>query len=305
MNLTLRQLRYFLALAEHRHFGRAAEACAVSQPALSVQIRELEAALGAPLAERGRREVVLTAAGREVAARAARVLAEVREIEQAARWTRGLTGRLSLGVIPTVAPYLLPAALPLLRARNLELDLGVREAQTSALVAEVRDGRLDAAVIAVPSGEEGLAEAVLFEDRFLLASPAGHPPPGALRPEDLKPERLLLLDEGHCLTDQALAACRLDRDRDRDRTRMDLRASSLSTLARLAAEGFGYTLLPEIAVAAEQAAAPGLAATRFAQPEPKRTIGLVRREISAGDGWFAELAEILKRAAEALARPAA
>ncbi len=299
MNVTLRQLRYFLALAEHRHFGRAAEACAVSQPALSVQIRELEETLGAPLAERGRREVVLTAAGREVAARAARVLAEVREIEQAARWSRGLSGRLSLGVIPTVAPYLLPAALPLLRARNLELDLGVREAQTSALVAEVRDGRLDAAVIALPSGEDGLAEAPLFEDRFLLASPAGRPAPEALRPEDLQPERLLLLDEGHCLTDQALAACRLDRDR----TRMDLRASSLSTLARLAAEGFGYTLLPEIAVAAEQAAAPGLAVRRFAEPQPGRTVGLVRRAISADDGWFAELAEILARAAAALARP--
>lgn len=299
MTVTLRQLRYFLALAEHRHFGRAAEACAVSQPALSVQIRELEEALGAPLAERGRREVVLTAAGREVAARAARVLTEVREIEQAARWSRGLSGRLSLGVIPTVAPYLLPAALPLLRARNLELDLGVREAQTSALVAEMRDGRLDAAVIAVPSGEEGLTEVALFEDRFLLAAPAGRPPPGALRPEDLQPERLLLLDEGHCLTDQALAACRLDRDR----TRMDLRASSLSTLARLAAEGFGYTLLPEIAAMAEQAAAPGLALTRFAAPEPRRTIGLARREISADDGWFAELAEILTRAAGALARP--
>lgn len=299
MSITLRQLRYLQALAEHRHFGRAAEACHVSQPALSVQIRELEATLGAALCERGRGEVTLTALGREIAARAERVLAEVREIEQTARWSGGLAGRLSLGVIPTVAPYLLPAALPLLRARDLELDLGVREAQTAALLAEVRDGRLDAAVVALPSGDPGLAERVLFRDAFLLAARAGLAAP-APRPEDLAPERLLLLEEGHCLADQTLEACRLDRAR----TRMDLRASSLSTLARLAAEGFGYTLLPEIAMAAEQAAAPGLEVRRFAAPEPSRLIGLVRRRITPEVGWFDELAEILVRAWEALDRPA-
>lgn len=291
MTLTLRQLRYFAALARHRHFGRAAEACHVSQPALSVQIRELEAALGVALAERGGREVVLTSAGRELARRAARVLAEVAEIEQGARWTRGLGGRLSLGVIPTVAPYLLPAALPLLRARNIALDLGVREATTAVLLEEVGDGRLDAAVVALPAGGEGLVAEPLFEDRFLLALPEGREL-AALRPEDLAPERLLLLDEGHCLADQALEVCGLDRGG----ARVDLRASSLSTLARLVAGGFGVTLLPEMAAPTELAAAPGLAVRRFAEPEPLRRIGLVRRAISVDDGWFAELADLLREA---------
>ena len=149
MAITLKQLRYLAALADEGHFGRAAAAVNVSQPALSVQIRELEAALGTPLVERGGREVVITPTGREIVRRARRILDEVREIEQVARWDRGLAGRLRIGVIPTVAPYLLPHALPLLRARHLALDLGVREAQTERLVEEVRQGALDAAVIAL------------------------------------------------------------------------------------------------------------------------------------------------------------
>lgn len=306
MTVTLRQLRYFAALARHGHFGRAAEDCHVTQPALSVQIKELEAALGVALAERGGGRVVLTSAGRELARRAERVLAEVAEIEQAARWTRGLGGRLSLGVIPTVAPYLLPAALPLLRARNISLDLGVREAVTAVLVDELADGRLDAAVTALPTGAEGLIETPLFDDRFLLAAPEGRSLDGLgaedlrpqdLRPEDLRPERLLLLDEGHCLADQALSVCGLQRGA----ARLDLRASSLGTLARLVAGGFGVTLLPELAARAEAAAAPGLTLRRFAEPQPARTVGLVRRALSVDDGWFADLAELLREAHAGLA----
>ena len=296
MTVTLRQLRYFAALARHGHFGRAAEDCHVTQPALSVQIKELEAALGVALAERGGGRVVLTSAGRELAQRAERVLAEVAEIEQAARWTRGLGGRLSLGVIPTVAPYLLPAALPLLRARNISLDLGVREAVTAVLLDELADGRLDAAVTALPTGAEGLIETPLFDDRFLLAAPEGRSLDGLgavdLRPEDLRPERLLLLDEGHCLADQALSVCGLQRGA----ARLDLRASSLGTLARLVAGGFGVTLLPELAARTEAAAAPGLTLRRFAEPQPARSVGLVRRALSVDDGWFADLAELLREA---------
>ncbi len=303
MTVTLRQLRYFHALAEHRHFGRAAAACHVSQPALSVQIRELEGALGVALAERGRGEVTLTAAGREIARRAARALDEVREMEQAARWSRGLAGRLSLGVIPTVAPYLLPAALPLMKARDISLDLGVREAQTARLVEELKSGRLDAAVAALPLGDPALVETPLFEDRFLLAgSRARVAELGARarrpRPTALRPDQLLLLDEGHCLADQALEVCALDRSRT-----ADLGASSLATLSRLAAAGFGMTFLPEIAAPSEIASAPGLAVTRFADPEPRRVIGLARRAGTADDGWFAELAELLKEAAGRLPRP--
>ena len=257
MHLTLKQLKYLTALADEAHFGRAASAANVSQPALSVQIRELEAALGARLVERGGREVVITPTGREIVRRARRILEEVREIEQVARWHHGLGGRLRIGVIPTVAPYLLPAALPMLRARNLSLDLGVREAQTERLIEEVRQGALDAAVIALPANLPDLVAAPLFDDRFLLAGS-----PGAVRgargagrgarPEDMEPGQLLLLDDGHCLADQALAACAVDRGR----ARMDLRAASLTTLCRLVSEGFGLTLLPELAVRAECAAAP-------------------------------------------------
>jgi LysR family hydrogen peroxide-inducible transcriptional activator len=300
MSFTLRQLRYLVALAEQAHFGRAAEAVNVSQPALSVQIRDLEAVLGVRLVERGGREVVITPTGREVVRRARAILGEAAEIEQVARWSRGLAGRLRLGVIPTVAPYLLPSALPMLRARDLSLDLGVREAQTDRLLEEVRQGALDAAVVALPAAMPDLVAAPLFEDRFLLAGSATRiaafgTGPGAPHPEDMEPGQLLLLDDGHCLTEQALAACAVERAQ----TRMDLRAASLTTLCRLVSEGFGLTLLPELAARAERAAAPGLVVVRFAEPEPRRTIGLVRRSLSVDDGWFGELAGILAAAAAA------
>jgi LysR family hydrogen peroxide-inducible transcriptional activator len=296
MPFTLKQLRSLVALAEEAHFGRAAAVVSISQPALSVQIRELEAALGASLVERGRREIVVTPTGREVVRRARRILAEVGAIEQVARWDRGLAGRLRIGVIPTVAPYLLPAALPLLRARNLMLDLGVREAQTDVLLDEMRQGALDAAVVALPAGPADLIAAPLFEDRFLLAGSAERLAAlgagAALHPEDMEAGQLLLLDDGHCLTGQALAACAIDPGQ----TRMDLRAASLTTLCRLVSEGFGLTLLPELAARAECAAAPALRLARFAAPEPSRTVGLVRRTLSVDDGWFGELASILRQA---------
>lgn len=295
MDITLRQLKYLISLEEEGHFGRAAAAVNISQPALSVQIRDLEATLGVQLVERQARALVVTPAGREVVWRARRILGELREIEQAARWRRGLGGRLRLGIIPTVAPYLLPVALPLLRSRDLGLDLGVREGQTQALIDELRAGALDAAVIALPAGVADLVERPLFHDRFLLAGSerqiaglgAGSP-----RPEQMQSERLLLLEDGHCLTDQALAACALGRDG----ARLDMRAASLSTLCRLVEDGFGLTFVPELALRAEMAAAPRLALRRFAGPEPLRTIGLARRRQSVDDGWFGELAELLARA---------
>jgi LysR family hydrogen peroxide-inducible transcriptional activator len=197
-------------------------------------------------------------------------------------------------VIPTVAPYLLPLALPEFRARNIALDLGVREAQTGRLLEEVRSGGLDAAVVALPVDAPDLVAEPMFEDRFLLAGTPGRLAAlgavgAALSPKAMKPGQLLLLDDGHCLADQAIAACGVDRDR----TPIDLRAASLTTLCRLVSEGFGVTLLPELAALAERAAAPGLALARFAAPEPRRTIGLVRRKLSVDDGWFGELGHIL------------
>ena len=193
-----------------------------------------------------------------------------------------------------------------LRARDLSLDLGVREALTDRLIAEVREGALDAAVVALPLDDPDLVAAPLFEDRFLLAGSAARlaalgAPDAALHPEDMEPGQLLLLDDGHCLTDQALAACAMDRAR----AHVDLRAASLTTLCRLVSEGFGLTLLPALAAPSECAAAPDLRLARFADPEPKRTICLVRRQLSVDDGWFGELGSILTDAAATVHAPPA
>lgn len=301
MNITLRQLDYFLALARTRHFGRAAAACHVTQPALSTQIREMEARLGTPLVERAGRGVILTPAGEAVREAAAAIRAELERLEAAVARRVGLDGRLRLGVIPTVAPYLLPVALPILRAGRRQLDLRVREAQTAELLAALADGRLDAAVMALPAGPKGLAERPLCRDRFLLAGSSAElqalcPDGRAPAPATLDPARLLLLDEGHCLADQALEVCGLDRAG----RATDLGAASLATLARLAAEGFGLTLLPEMARRAETAAAPGLATRPFRAPEPGRLVGLVGRPAARGAPWFEELAALLARATAAL-----
>ena len=295
MAFTLKQLTYFAALAEERNFGRAAERVNVTQPALSMQIRELEASLGAPLVERRPREVRLTPAGRMVLERARRILSEAQDLDALARRQR-LGGQLNLGVIPTVAPYLLPALLLRLRETPLAPGLRLREAQTAALMEGLEEGRLDAVVIASPPPLPGLIATDLFEDRFLLAgTPARLTALGAgmasLRPATLDPEHLLLLDEGHCLADQALEVCGLDR---RPR-RIDLGAASLATLCGLVAGGFGLTFLPEIALRTEAAAAPGMALARFAAPAPARRLALVHRA-TATDGWPAPLAEALRAA---------
>ena len=303
MAVTLRQLGYFLALAEELNFGRAAQRVHISQPALSMQIKELEATLDAPLVERRPRDVRLTPAGREVLERARRILAETHELEASAR-LRGLSRRLNLGVIPTVAPYLLPVALTRLRATDITRDVRVREAQTAELLDELDEGRLDAIVIADPAPRGELVALPLFSDRFLLAGSEGRlaalgrrkAGDEVLRPVALDPEQLLLLDEGHCLSDQALEVCGLDRRR----TRIDLGASSLTTLCGLVAEGFGLTFLPEIACRTESAAAPSMALMRFSRPEPARRITLVRRAATAGEAWFSELAEVLAGAGKEL-----
>ena len=299
MPVTLRHLAYFTALAAEKSFARAAERVHVSQPALSMQIRDLEAALGVVLVERNPRDLRLTPAGREVLLRAARVLAEVRDLEALGR-SAGQVGRVQIGVIPTVAPYLLPPVLTRLRAADISRDLRVREAQTGTLLDDLYNGTLDAVVMATPIARDDLVVRPLFTDRFVLAgSKAGLarlPNPDALRPVALDPDQLLLLDEGHCLADQALEVCGLTRRQ----TRIDLGASSLSTLVGLVAEGFGLTFLPEIALATETAAAPRMAVQRFATPEPSRVIALVRRASSPGAQWFDEMANVLTAASHDL-----
>src|SRR6056297_1862996 len=284
MNITLRQLTYFKALSEQRNFGRAAEAVNISQPALSVQIREMEAALGAKLVERRARDVVLTPFGRRILDHACRVLDEMQGLAEAARWQGGLAGRLSLGIIPTIAPYILPGVLEALRSRDISLDVQVREARTEQLIAEVQSGQLDAAIMALP----------VFKDRFLLAGSAARLAAlgqgvEALRPMSLTQSPLLLLEDGHCLTDQALEVC----GRGRGHAQIDMGASSLGTLSRLVAAGFGLTLMPELAAATESRAAPGMELRRFAPPEPYREIALVRRASTEDASWFGELADLL------------
>lgn len=300
MKITLRQLHYFRALAETRSFGRAAALVNVSQPAMSMQIKELEAILGTALIERSPRDLRLTRAGRSVLDRANRILSEAMELEADARHARGL-GELNIGMIPTVAPYLLPGTLAALRAADITRDLRLREAQTAALLDGLQGGLLDAVVLADPPSAPNLIAQPLFTDRFVLAGSAARlgalgASPEVLRPVGLPPEHLLLLDEGHCLADQALEVCALDRRQ----TRLDLGASSLSTLCGLVAQGFGLTFLPEIALATETRGMPALALRRFDAPEPARQITLVRRAGSSQVGWFDELANHIEQAAQAL-----
>lgn len=301
MAVTFRQLTYFKALAEQQNFGRAAETVHVSQPALSAQIRELELTLGAPLIERQPRRALLTPFGRRMLVHAEAILSGVAQMEEEARWREGLAGRLSLGIIPTVAPYILPGALAALRARDLSLDVQVSEGKTHRLLGELASGRIDAALMALPAEGQGLVAAPLFEDRFLLAGTAARlaslgERSEALRPTEIEPGQLLLLEDGHCLTDQALEVC----GRGRGHAQINMGASSLSTLSRLVAAGFGLTLLPEIALSVERMAAPGLSVMRFATPEPARQIGLVRRSGSRDDGWFETLAGVLAEAGDGI-----
>lgn len=301
MSLTIRQLRYFQAVAQAGQIARAAAAVHISQPALSVQIKEMETHLGLKLFERQPRKVILTPAGHDILVHANRVLDEITALENTARAASGLDGRLSLGVIPTIAPYLLPEALPLLRAENLGLELRVREAQTQLLLDDLAHGRLDAAIMALPSGAPGLVEIELFEDRFLLAGSSARiakmqADQAIPVPELIAPHQLLLLDEGHCLADQALAACALDRGA----TQVDLGASSLSTLCGLVAGGFGLTFLPELALRRELNSLTGISVTRFQGDQPSRRVGLVYRETSSGQTWMEVLARLLQQAGQNL-----
>ncbi|MBF9059521.1 LysR family transcriptional regulator [Rhodobacterales bacterium HKCCSP123] len=295
-NVTLKQLRYVDALARHGHFGRAAEACAVTQPALSMQIRELEASLGARLFERGARQVRLTGLGEEIAARARDILRAVDELEDLARTRRdGPGGRLRLGVIPTIAPYLLPRMIGDLAARYPGVDLQVRETQTERLIAELLEGRLDTAVVALPVSEPALQEVALFSEGFVLVRPASEAGAPVPAPEVLPDMQLLLLEEGHCFRDQALAVCGLRAASPR----AGLDGSSLSTLVQMVGAGIGVTLIPEMAVGVETRGAP-VAIQRFEAGRPVRTVGMIWRRSSPLAPDLLELAEVVRQSAEAI-----
>ncbi len=295
--ITLRQLRYFAAVARHRHFGRAAEECAVSQPALSVQIQEMEALLGLTLLERTRGRIELTAAGVEIERRARAILTEARDLMDYAQH-RGslLTGRLRLGVIPSIAPYLLPAALPALQARFPALDLQLRETTTRPLLEELGEGRLDVVLLSLPVEPPGFESIRLFDDAFVLATPRDDHQPALTSPSPLSRldvRNLLLLEEGHCLREQALTYCKaISPD-----LRNQFGASSLATIIQMVANGYGATLLPEIAIASELRNDERIRLVRFAAPEPTRTVGLAWRRTSPRKADFVELGRVVTQAA--------
>jgi len=288
---SLKQLRYFEAVARFNHFGRAAEHCSVSQPALSMQIQELEKNLGLQLVERRSKGVRLTVEGKEMALRASRILAEVRDLTDFARQRAGLlSGALHLGVIPSVAPYVLPPLLPVLREQHPGLDLHIRETQTQVLLQQLLDGTLDLLLLALPVNHPEIKTIRLFEDRFLLALPRAHRTQGRVRAtaDLIKGDRLLLLEEGHCLRDQALTFCQL-RQVDSINT---FGASSLSTIVQMVANGLGLTLLPEISVDLEIRHAD-IRVMRFAEPEPSRTLGLAWRSTCSRKRDFAEVGRLI------------
>jgi LysR family hydrogen peroxide-inducible transcriptional activator len=296
INVTLRQLRYFDALARHSHFGRAAESCAISQPALSMQIKEMEEALGGVLLERNARQVALTTFGEEIAQRVRDILRSVDELGDFARASRDLlAGRLRVGMIPTIAPYLLPKIIGNLKRLHPELDIHVREALTAKLIEELAEGRLDTAIVALPVSEPSLTEVALFAENFLLVRPGedeGKPVPSI---EKLRDMRLLLLEEGHCFRDQALSFCKVESSLPQEM----LDASSLSTLVQMVSAGIGVTLIPEMAVAVETRSAP-VSVARLKNPHPSRTVGIVWRKTSPLARQLLQISEVVALSANAL-----
>ena len=307
MPVTLRQLRYFRAVVEHGSFSRAAERVHVSQPALSLQIRELEAAVGASLFERESRGVFLTPFGREVHEQTLRILDETLLLETMGKRFEAGPFRVSVGIVSTLAPYLLAGLLERLRSPPPRVEVDVLEAPSKELVSGVLAGRLDAAIVSLPLGMLELAEQELFEDRLLLAGRAERlaafrvlgdgPRPEDPAQSDLGP--LLALGEDHCLGEQVLGACSMWRPQEVHRG-----AGSLATLSRLAASGAGLTLLPESAALCERAASPDLRFLRFVSPEPSRRIGLAHRVASRGHRWIDLLAEAAASVGRALTQEA-
>jgi LysR family hydrogen peroxide-inducible transcriptional activator len=296
--VTLRQLRYLSALAKHGHFGRAAEACAVTQPALSMQIRDLEQTLGVAVVERRPGEVMLTDVGREIARRGEEVLTASRDLVDFARHRTGLlTGRLTLGAIPSLAPYLLPRILPLLQSRFPELRLELRETQTRQLIEDIKSGALDVAMLALPVAEPDIDTIRLFEDLFLLAVPANDPRKVNARvaAEDIDQSRLILLEDGHCLRDQALAFCGAAATASSASRGVGtvFGASSLNTVIQMVAGGYGVTLIPQIAADVERRD-ERVKFLRLENPQPGRSIGLAFRRTSPRKADFAALGEMVK-----------
>jgi LysR family hydrogen peroxide-inducible transcriptional activator len=278
--MTLRELRYLVALADRKHFGRAADECCVSQPTLSTQIKKLEGYLGVTLIERNARAFAFTPIGEGIAAQARRVVRQVDDLIATARTASGpLVGPLRLGVIPTLAPYFLPWLVPLVKGRYQRLQLVVHEDLTQHLVERLRNYEIDAALLALPLDGEDFEELPLFDEPFWLACPPGHSLADleTVTQADLRGVPLLLLADGHCLRGQALAACGRFGDDDVDEVIDDFRAVSLETICQLVASGFGCTLLPALAALPPQRPEPSFVIRPLHSPNDSRRVGLVWR----------------------------
>jgi LysR family transcriptional regulator, hydrogen peroxide-inducible genes activator len=300
--VNLRDLQYLVAIADHRHFGRAAEACFVSQPTLSTQIKKLESELGVPLVERSPRNILLTAAGERVVAKARALLDHADDIVAIARQAQDPeSGELRLGLFPTLAPYLLPHVVPVLHERFPRLELLLVEEKTEELLRQLRDGHLDAAVLALPVPEGPLHAEPLFTEDFVLAAPVGHPLAAADGPVPasvLGEHPVLLLEEGHCMRDQALSVCRLAGASERD----GFRATSLETLRQMVTAGVGVTLLPTLATLPPVPPSPHVRLRPFAEPVPRRELGMLWRAASVRSDLLRSVAAVVRaRGVEVLA----
>ena len=292
--MNLRDLRYLVAVADHQHFGRAAKACFVSQPTLSMQIKKLETELGVALVERSPRRIMLTQAGERVVERARIVLREADTIVDIAQQAKEPeSGTLRIGLFPTLGPYLLPHVVPQVHARFPHLELLLVEEKTEEILARLRNGELDVGILARPVHDDQLHEEPLFDEDFVLAVPADHPLAGTSGPAAtsvISGERLLLLDEGHCLRDQALAVCELSGASERN----GFRATSLETLRQMVAAGVGVTLLPELAVRPPVPPSDDVRLIRFAEPVPRREIAMYWRQTSAQREFLPQLAALFR-----------
>jgi len=291
--MNFRALQYFVKLAELKHFSNAANACFVSQPTLSTQIRKLEEELGVSLVERAPRHVMLTPIGEDIAHRAKHVLRDIEHIKDVARRSKDPeTGTIKLGIFPTLAPYLLPHVIPGIRERYPDLRLQLAEEKTEDILHMLDQGRLDAGLLALPVEEHGMELEILFEEPFVAAMPASHPltENKTIAIKNLEGEELLLLEEGHCLRQQALAVCALAGAHER----VDFHATSMETLRQMVATNAGVTLMPVLSVKPPIASTDNITLRPFESPAPSRTIALVWRNSSPLGGFLRKLASSLK-----------
>lgn len=286
--MNLRDFEYIVTLADTRHFGRAADKCNVSQPTLSAQIKKLEEYLGVAIFERDNKNVFITVVGKEIISRAERALTEARDmVEYAKNSGDPLAGEYRLGAFPTLAPYIFPGIIAQVNKKLPQLTLALVEEKTDALIAKLKAGELDAALLALPVTRDGLTVKALFDDPFYVAAPKNHPLAAkkSVSPEEFASHNPMLLEEGHCLREQAIELCRLT-----DAAEGAFRAAGLETVRRMTAAGYGLTLIPELAADKDK----NITYVPFDAPSPKRRIALVRRTQSVRSEAFSAIADIVK-----------